>query len=482
MFAPRAPGRTARRTKRRGCASGSSLNSAVRYRCPRDVACRALLLRRRLESIPRSRFAPEASLLTPVPPRDLAALPDAPDDARLTRRELVLVAGFWLGWAVLSVGNQVLNSTGGRRAAAGVRGALAIALAEALCWIVLTPGLFRLAARFGTDRTPRLVRLFVLGGAGVLVAVVVGAAGGELRRLFPPAGAQPGGGGAFGGGPPIGPFGGPPPGGPPGGAGGPRTPVVPPWFALLNALVLYLGVVAAGLARAYARRAQARRDEALRLEAQLAEARLDALRRQLDPHFLFNTLNAVSTLVERDPRGVRRMIARLSELLRHSFEGGTAAEVPLRDELALLGRYVEIMQVRFQGRLTVATRADDSVLDALVPALILQPLVENAIKHGVERRHGPGAVVIEALAAAGPDGTAGAGGGGLALRVTDDGPGPEGPARDGREGVGLRNTVARLEQLYGTAQTFALRPATGGGTVAEVRLPLRRAAGGARVD
>jgi LytS/YehU family sensor histidine kinase len=234
----------------------------------------------------------------------------------------------------------------------------------------------------------------------------------------------------------------------------------------LNALVLYLGVVAAGLARAYSRRYQVRREQAARrearLEAQLAEARLDALRRQLDPHFLFNTLNTVSALVERDPRGVRRMISRLSELLRHSFEGAGEAEVTLRAELALLSRYVEIMQVRFQGRLDVETRAPGELLDALVPSMVLQPLVENAIKHGVERSTGPARIEIEAHR----EGSA------LVLRVSDDGPGiGERDAAGSPQGVGLPNTIARLEQLYGAAQRFTLASAATGGTVAEVRLP-----------
>ena len=205
----------------------------------------------------------------------------------------------------------------------------------------------------------------------------------------------------------------------------------------------------------------------MRLQAQLAEARLDALRRQLDPHFLFNTLHAVSSLVERDPRGVRRMITRLSELLRHSIEVSGEPEVPLRQELELLGRYLDIMPVRFQGRLEVETRVDDRALDALVPNLILQPLVENAIKHGVEQLTGPGRICIEAEHADGQ----------VVLRVRDNGPGVDGgvPAgaplatRPGR--VGLRNTVARLEQLYGTEQRFTLRLAEDGGAVAEVRLP-----------
>jgi LytS/YehU family sensor histidine kinase len=234
------------------------------------------------------------------------------------------------------------------------------------------------------------------------------------------------------------------------------------WFGFFNALILALGVVAVGVARAYSLRLRARREQAIQLTSQLAEARLDALRRQLDPHFLFNTLNAISSLVERDPRGVRRMIARLGDLLRHSFEGGKEPEVTLRRELALLDLYVDIVKVRFQDRLTVCIRIDDAVLDALVPTFILQPLVENAVKHGVERRTEGGCVTVEGAR----DGDA------LVLRVINDAPAePAVASATPRTGVGIRNTRARLEQLYGTRQRFTLDTNTKVGVVAEVRLP-----------
>jgi two-component system, LytTR family, sensor kinase len=256
---------------------------------------------------------------------------------------------------------------------------------------------------------------------------------------------------------------------------------------------VFLAALAVGAARGYVLRERARRDEArrreaelearsarmqadgARLQAQLAEARLDALRRQLDPHFLFNTLNAVSALVERDPRGVRRMIGQLCDLLRHSMNDASAPEIPLRQELDLLERYVDIMRVRFDEQLEIEVRSDPRALDALVPNLILQPLVENAIRHGVEQSaEGEGGrVEVDAVL----DGDA------LVLRVSDDGPGvvpwaplpvsdlaADAPGREGG-GVGLRNTAARLAQLYGADHRLTLAPAPGGGTVAEVRLP-----------
>lgn len=248
----------------------------------------------------------------------------------------------------------------------------------------------------------------------------------------------------------------------------------PPWYGgiirgeFVGDLILYCAVLGAAFARNYFLEAQARlvqtqelQAQAAHLEARLAEAQLAALRTQLNPHFLFNTLNAISTLVERDPRGVRRMIARLSDLLRFTLEEGGAQEIPLERELSLLRRYLDIMEFRFGDRLKVEMHIDDDVRAALVPNLILQPLVENALKHGIDLIEGAGAVVVEAHRDEGN----------VVLTVRDNGPGLSGAESRARRGVGLRNTMARLEQLYGTDQQFSLRPADGGGAVARVRLP-----------
>jgi two-component system LytT family sensor kinase len=175
---------------------------------------------------------------------------------------------------------------------------------------------------------------------------------------------------------------------------------------------------------------------------------------QINPHFLFNTLNAVSAMVERDPAGVRKMIARLSELLRRTIDSRAADEVPLRQELELLDRYIDIMEVRFQGRLRAERRIGDDALDALVPHFILQPIVENAIEHGQA-----GTIEISARR----DGAR------LIVSVRDHGPGVSSDAA----GVGLGNTRARLEQLYGGAASFTLRNAEGGGAIAEIVVPYR---------
>ncbi len=202
--------------------------------------------------------------------------------------------------------------------------------------------------------------------------------------------------------------------------------------------------------------------QALRLQARLSEARLDALASQLRPHFLFNTLNAISVLMHRDPRAADLMLTRLADLLRATLRTPGTREVPLRAEMELLRRYLDIMRVRFGARLAVEEAVPPGLEDVLVPPFLLQPLVENALEHGIERRSGAGRVRLAAEAVEGR----------LRLTVWDDGPGV-GPAR--QEGVGLSNTRRRLEQLYGSAGKLELSSEAGDGTRASVELPLRRA-------
>ena len=363
-------------------------------------------------------------------------------------RELAAIAAFWTGYGLLTIANRFFDADGSPPGELASR--ITIAAIEALLWTIVTPILFAVAGRVDLDTgrasRRRGVGVLILVLSTVAAAAILALVGRELREHFTPIPAQfrgRGGGGGRGGG---------------AGFGGPRF-----WFGFVNTLVIALGVAVAGVARSYSLRLRARREQAIQLTSQLAEARIDALRRQLDPHFLFNTLNAIASLVERDPRGVRRMIARLGDLLRHSFEGGDAPEVPLRRELALLDLYVDIVRVRFQDRLTVDITVDDAVLDALVPTFILQPLVENSVKHGVEKRTDGGRIVVEGAR----DGDA------LVLRVRDDGGAAAADtlnAPTGR-GVGVRNTRARLQQLYGSAQRFTLARDGDRGVVAEIRLP-----------
>jgi len=235
------------------------------------------------------------------------------------------------------------------------------------------------------------------------------------------------------------------------------------WF--MGELIVYLIVLMAGFARVYYFQKKARQEEAERLEkraqsleAQLTEARLEALRMQLNPHFLFNTLHAVSTLVDRDPAGVRRMIARLSELLRHVLDEEAPQEVPLSDELDFLEDYLEIQSIRFQGDLDTIIDVPSELRDAQVPNLLLQPVVENAIKHGASQVRGVGRIEIRGRRE----------GDRLVLTVEDNGPGLPAAQEDG---FGLRNVRARLEGLYGDEQALRLSSMSGEGTRATLEIP-----------
>lgn len=225
-------------------------------------------------------------------------------------------------------------------------------------------------------------------------------------------------------------------------------------------LLVYWVIVGVQHAATFYRRAQERELRSAGLEKRLAEARLQALQMQLNPHFLFNTLNAVATLMRRDVPAADRVLVRLGELLRHALDRSDRQEVPLREELAFLDRYLEIERTRFGPRLTIERDLDPAALDVPVPNLSLQPLVENAIKHGIEKQARPGVIRLTARRVAGA----------LELVVADNGPGPgDGPGRSG--GIGLANTRERLTQLYGAAGSLTLRPRAGGGTEAVLRVP-----------
>ena len=232
-------------------------------------------------------------------------------------------------------------------------------------------------------------------------------------------------------------------------------------FFLIFDLLIYWGVLGVGYAVDYYRKYKEGEVHASQLETQLAQAQLQALKMQLHPHFLFNTLNAVSTLVRTNKnKAATDMIAGLSDLLRLTLESSGAQEVSLKQELDFLERYLGIEQIRFGDRLRVQMDIDPATLRARVPNLLLQPLVENAIRHGIAPRAEAGRVEIHA---AREDGV-------LRLQVRDDGPGlPEG---DGlHNGVGLANTMARLERLYGKAQRVTFTNADGGGALVTLELP-----------
>jgi len=198
------------------------------------------------------------------------------------------------------------------------------------------------------------------------------------------------------------------------------------------------------------------------LEAKLTRARLDALRMQVNPHFLFNALNTIAALVHEQPEAADRMITQLGELLRVSLDNTDAQEISLERELGIVQRYLELEHARFGERLRVQVQADDGVTRALVPSLVLQPLVENAVRHGVEAREA-GAEIQVTARRVGSD---------LELIVRDNGPGlPQADQGRLREGIGLTNTRSRLEHLYGAQQRLDLAPAPGGGLEGRLRIP-----------
>ena len=200
--------------------------------------------------------------------------------------------------------------------------------------------------------------------------------------------------------------------------------------------------------------------ESEQLQSRLDQARLQALRLQLQPHFLFNTLNTITALVHQDPPSAERMVTGLSELLRVSLGTAGEQEVRLDRELEVLRHYLDIQLVRFPDRLSVRFEIDPAARDAMVPSLLLQPLVENAIKHGITPRVTAGNLLIVVMRR---DGT-------LSLEVSDDGVGTRG-SPSLTEGVGLGNARARLASLYGTHHTFEAGPQSSGGFVVRIQIP-----------
>jgi signal transduction histidine kinase len=320
------------------------------------------------------------------------------------------------------------------------------------CWALLTPAIVVVARRM--DRVPRPLALVVhlaasLAASGVHLAAVGWLYWWTITRPvlhFLPAAAQAR----------VG------------------TPVGQVEAFLNGYLVVdvmtYGAVVVAWYALEFHRRLRERERAALALEtraaaleAQMHEARLSALRMELNPHFLFNALNSVAGLVRRG-EGSRaiEVLSRLGGLLRLTLERQEGHEVPLGRELELLDLYLGIERVRFLDRLSVEVEVDPAARAALVPAFVLQPLVENAVRHGIARVPEPGRITIGARLV-GPE---------LAIEITDTGPGiPTGHRT--REGLGLRNTRARLEQLYGSAAALRLERRPSGGTIATLSLPAR---------
>jgi signal transduction histidine kinase len=250
----------------------------------------------------------------------------------------------------------------------------------------------------------------------------------------------------------------------------------PPWHIVARQMfflnfdwemMTYWAIIGLSHALWYQREAQDRALRESQLETHLVEAKLQALQRQLQPHFLFNTLNAISALMHRDVDAADNMIAKLSDLLRLSLQTVGVQETTLKEELDFLSKYLEIEQTRFRDRLTVVFDVQPDTLDALVPNLILQPLVENSIKHGIGPRPSPGRIEIRARRA----------GSMLELEVRDNGLGLSAARLHdfNNGGVGLTNTRSRLQHLYGNAHRFEFQQPDGGGLQVLMSIPLLEA-------
>jgi sensor histidine kinase YesM len=237
-------------------------------------------------------------------------------------------------------------------------------------------------------------------------------------------------------------------------------------------LLIYAVIAGASLARDYAAQVREREreahDQALEraaLERDLVEARLQGLRAQLHPHFLFNALNTISSFTETDPPTARRLMGQLGSLLRASLALSSRPVVTLGDELTFLDDYLAVESARFEGRITVTVDADESLLGVAVPGFVLQPLVENAIRHGVAPRLAGGRVEVTATRADG----------GVLLRVRDDGVGvPAEWSLSANAGIGLRNVGSRLEHLYGRQDLLRVERRAEGGLDVMVTIPIQR--------
>jgi two-component system, LytTR family, sensor kinase len=351
-------------------------------------------------------------------------------EARPHRLELLLIFAGWTAYGLFNA-NQTYMAAELRGSPISAGQVLSGAMTDAYLWALPTVAIFWLARRFPLARGRFLTHAAVLLIAGVSLSlarlgVIVG-----LSRWV---------------------------------AVIPRIEFVALFYRQFHVFLLFY-VLLLGIAWAvyYHGRYREREQAAEQLAAGLAEARFQALKMQLHPHFLFNTLNAISALIPQEAQPARRMVARLGDLLRTALEQEATQEVSLREELEFLEPYLEIEQTRLGDRLSVEFQVEPEALDARVPHLVLQPLVENAIRHGVAPRSEPGVVTIAAAVE----------GGSLIVDVRNTG----GAAREqsAREpgGRGLANVRSRLEHLYGADQQLTAGPAGPDGWVTTIRTPFR---------
>jgi two-component sensor histidine kinase len=253
---------------------------------------------------------------------------------------------------------------------------------------------------------------------------------------------------------------------PPPGIPGPRTRFLRLVTHAQSTIPIYWAIVCVTWVVSYYRQLRERERRTLELEARLMQSNLQTLKAQLQPHFLFNTLNAIAALVRRKPAAAQDMIGSLSDFLRVTLDTAQQHEVPLRREIEFLDLYLEIQQARFGERLRIQKEIDPAALDIAVPALILQPLVENSVHHGIEPRETGGTIFIRAR----HQDTS------LRFEIRDDGEGLKADQLAAlREGIGLSNTKARLQELYGDAHRFRITPNAERGLTVTVELPWRAA-------
>jgi two-component system, LytTR family, sensor kinase len=342
-----------------------------------------------------------------------------------------LVSAAWLGPAILAAFQAYVQGRLGNRAPATWR-SLVWEGGDWLVYALLTPAVFWFARRYPLTRTTLARRVPVHLAAAILLC---GAwAGGGILLSWTLFRSTPYGEGMLG------------------------------WFftSLPFGVAVYFAVLGVEHAAFYFLQARTRETQAARLSAQLADARLSALRMQMQPHFLFNTLNAITVIVrDRDTATAARMLEQLGEMLRRVMRADRPQEVPLAEELDFVRQYLAIEEVRFSDRLRPVFAADPDVLTALVPEFLLQPLVENALRHGLAKRVTATLLRIEASRE----------GDTLVLSVVDGGPGLEGSGAEPGEGVGLGNTRERLATLYGDRARLELKETPEGGAAATVRLP-----------
>jgi LytS/YehU family sensor histidine kinase len=345
-----------------------------------------------------------------------------------------LVSAAWIGPAILAAFQTYMQARLGSRDPVTWR-TLLWEGGDWLIYALLTPIVFQLAHRFPL-RQGRLAKHIPIHLSAAIVLCGGWATGGALLRWAVIPGSEP-----------------------------LSVPGLASWFftSLPFGVAVYFAVLGIQHAVFYFVEARERESHAARLSAQLADARLGALRMQMQPHFLFNSLNAITVIVrDQDTRTATRMLEQLGEMLHRVIRTDRPQEVPLAEELDFLRRFLAIEQVRFSDRLRPVFDIEPGVLHAAVPDFILQPLVENALRHGLAKR----VTATMLRVAARRDGDQ------LVLSVEDDGPGPGG-STDSSGGVGLANTRERLATLYAGKASLALAATTGGGAIVTVRLPYR---------